>query len=54
MKGKSEGGRHWVQWQDPHPKPAYLFALVAGDFDVLRDNYVTSQSGRDVDLRNLC
>ncbi|WP_019275529.1 aminopeptidase N [Vibrio coralliilyticus] len=48
-EGDLEGGRHWVQWQDPHPKPAYLFALVAGDFDVLRDKYVT-KSGRDVAL----
>ncbi len=48
-QGDLEGGRHFVQWQDPHPKPAYLFALVAGDFDVLRDNYVT-QSGRNVEL----
>ncbi len=48
-EGEVEGGRHWVKWQDPHPKPAYLFALVAGDFDVLRDKYVT-QSGRNVDL----
>ena len=48
-QGELEGGRHWVQWQDPHPKPAYLFALVAGDFDVLRDKFVT-QSGRSVDL----
>ncbi|EGR1984526.1 TPA: aminopeptidase N [Vibrio parahaemolyticus] len=48
-KGEAENGRHWVQWQDPHPKPAYLFALVAGDFDVLRDKY-TTMSGRNVDL----
>ncbi|MEX0333915.1 aminopeptidase N [Vibrio tubiashii] len=48
-EGELEGGRHWVQWQDPHPKPAYLFALVAGDFDVLRDKYVT-KSGRNVEL----
>ncbi|MDC5812989.1 aminopeptidase N [Vibrio europaeus] len=48
-EGELEGGRHWVQWQDPHPKPAYLFALVAGDFDVLRDKYIT-QSGRNVEL----
>ncbi|MCW8333771.1 aminopeptidase N [Vibrio paucivorans] len=47
--GDLTDGRHWVQWQDPHPKPAYLFALVAGDFDVLRDQYKT-QSGRDVEL----
>ncbi|MCU8560571.1 aminopeptidase N [Vibrio vulnificus] len=48
-EGELEGGRHWVQWQDPHPKPAYLFALVAGDFDVLCDKFVT-KSGRSVDL----
>ncbi|TVU63034.1 aminopeptidase N [Vibrio atlanticus] len=48
-EGEAENGRHWVKWQDPHPKPAYLFALVAGDFDVLRDAY-TTKSGRNVDL----
>ncbi|TOB59493.1 aminopeptidase N [Vibrio parahaemolyticus] len=48
-QGEAENGRHWMQWQDPHPKPAYLFALVAGDFDVLRDKY-TTMSGRNVDL----
>ena len=48
-QGEAENGRHWVKWQDPHPKPAYLFALVAGDFDVLRDAY-TTKSGRNVDL----
>lgn len=48
-QGELDHGRHWVQWQDPHPKPSYLFALVAGDFDVLRDQYQT-QSGRQVEL----
>lgn len=48
-QGDLSEGRHWVKWQDPHPKPAYLFALVAGDFDVLRDRYKT-KSGRDVAL----
>jgi len=48
-QGETENGRHWVKWQDPHPKPAYLFALVAGDFDVLRDKYIT-KSGRNVEL----
>jgi len=47
--GDLDNARHWVQWRDPYPKPAYLFALVAGDFDVLRDNYITT-SGRDVKL----
>ncbi len=48
-EGEAEEGRHWVTWQDPHPKPAYLFALVAGDFDVLKDSYMT-MSGRKVAL----
>ncbi|CDG21830.1 Aminopeptidase N [Xenorhabdus poinarii G6] len=48
-QGELEDGRHWVKWQDPFPKPAYLFALVAGDFDVLRDTFVT-RSGREVAL----
>lgn len=47
--GKYEDGRHWVKWQDPFPKPCYLFALVAGDFDVLRDSF-TTRSGREVAL----
>jgi len=57
--GSLDDGRHWVQWQDPFPKPSYLFALVAGDFDVLRDSFKT-RSGRDVALElfvdrgNLC
>lgn len=44
-----DDGRHWVQWQDPFPKPSYLFALVAGDFDVLCDTFI-SKSQRKVDL----
>ena len=48
-QGELADGRHWVQWQDPFPKPAYLFALVAGDFDILRDQF-TTQSNRKVDL----
>ena len=47
--GELGDGRHWVSWQDPFPKPCYLFALVAGDFDVLRDEFVT-RSGRRVAL----
>lgn len=42
-------GMHQVVWEDPMPKPSYLFALVAGDFDVLEDHYVVA-SGRDVKL----
>ncbi|MBB3934520.1 aminopeptidase N [Aureimonas phyllosphaerae] len=47
--GDLDGGRHYAVWDDPHPKPSYLFALVAGRLDVLTDTFET-QSGRDVDL----
>lgn len=48
--GSADNGRHWVKWEDPFKKPCYLFALVAGDFDLLEDRYIT-QSGREVALR---
>ncbi|MCK8537953.1 aminopeptidase N [Yersinia ruckeri] len=48
-QGELADGRHWVKWEDPFPKPSYLFALVAGDFDVLRDSFIT-RSGREVAL----
>lgn len=48
--GEDEGGRHWVTWDDPWPKPSYLFALVAGDLALLEDRYTTA-SGREVALR---
>ena len=38
-------GRHQAIWEDPHPKPCYLFALVAGDFDC-REQTITTRSGR--------
>ena len=47
--GVSSHGRHWSKWQDPHPKPCYLFALVAGDLVGTRDE-LTTKSGRRVDL----
>ncbi|MBA6349024.1 MULTISPECIES: aminopeptidase N [unclassified Colwellia] len=40
-------GKHFTCWHDPHPKPCYLFALVAGDFDLLVDTF-TTQDKRDV------
>lgn len=43
-------GRHEVVWQDPFHKPSYLFALVAGDFDI-RENTVRTRNGRDVLLQ---
>jgi aminopeptidase N len=48
--GELPGGRHFAVWNDPFPKPCYLFALVAGELDVLADEFVT-MSGRKVDLR---
>ena len=48
--GERPNGRHYAIWEDPFPKPAYLFALVAGDLAVLEDRFVTS-SGRDVSLQ---
>ncbi|MFL5258405.1 MAG: aminopeptidase N [Hyphomicrobiales bacterium] len=42
--------RHYAVWDDPFPKPSYLFALVAGDLGVVRDEF-TTRSGRKVELR---
>ena len=48
--GPLVGGRHFAVWNDPFPKPCYLFALVAGQLDELADSFVT-MSGREVQLR---
>ena len=48
--GEAPGGRHFVVWHDPHPKPSYLFALVGGDLACVEDHFVT-MSGRNVTLR---
>jgi len=49
-----EGGekptRHWVRWEDPFPKPSYLFAMVAAKLDKQEDSFVT-RSGRNVRLQ---
>ena len=47
--GDEADGRHWATWEDPFKKPAYLFAVVAGKLDVLRDTFTTA-SGRSVQL----
>jgi aminopeptidase N len=47
--GDRPDGRHFAIWEDPHPKPSYLFALVAGDLVALRDSF-TTKSGREVAL----
>ncbi|HJV40992.1 aminopeptidase N [Caulobacter sp.] len=49
-QGSLDGARHFAEWVDPFPKPSYLFALVAGDLDVLTDTFVT-MSGREVALK---
>ncbi len=42
-------GENWVEWHDPWPKPAYLFALVAGDLRATSGQFRT-MSGKDIDL----
>src|SRR3990167_4382013 len=49
-QGELPHGRHWVKWVDPFKKPSYLFALVAGDFDLLEDRF-TTQSEREIALK---
>ena len=48
-QGLFDDGRHWVRWHDPHPKPAYLFALVAGPLHRQQDTFIT-MSGKTVSL----
>ncbi len=48
-KGDAANGRHFTVWNDPTPKSCYLFALVAGDLEVVHDTF-TTRSGRKVDL----
>lgn len=47
--GDLPNGQHFAVWEDPFPKPSYLFALVAGGFDRISDNF-TTMSGRDIKL----
>ena len=48
-RGDIDARRHWAKWVDPHPKPSYLFALVAGDLVAVEDRF-TTRSGKDVAL----
>ena len=48
--GALDDGRHFARWEDPFPKPSYLFALVAGPLECLEDRF-TTRSGREVTLR---
>lgn len=47
--GKLSGGRHWALWEDPHPKPSYIFAIAAGQFASIEEEFETA-SGRKVKL----
>lgn len=47
--GVLDNGRHYAVWHDPHPKPCYLFALVAGSLGVISDQFITC-SGKQVAL----
>jgi aminopeptidase N len=49
-RGDLAGGWHYAVWQDPFPKPSYLFALVGGRLGCVEDRFVTA-SGRDVALK---
>ncbi|WDR06375.1 aminopeptidase N [Devosia rhodophyticola] len=51
--GDAGDGRHFAVWQDLHPKPAYLFAMVAGDLGSITDSFTTA-SGKKVDLAIYC
>jgi aminopeptidase N len=52
-QGAAGDDMHYVVWEDPFPKPAYLFALVAGDLGVIKDSF-TTMSGREVELGIYC
>lgn len=47
--GEMSNNRHFAEWHDPHPKPSYLFAMVAGKLDKISENF-TTKSGKKVDL----
>ncbi|MBI1406854.1 MAG: aminopeptidase N [Caulobacter sp.] len=48
--GPLDGGRHFAVWEDPFRKPCYLFALVAGELDVLEGDF-TTMTGRRIALK---
>jgi aminopeptidase N len=52
-EGEDPDGMHFAVWDDPHPKPAYLFAMVAGDLGSIHDSFTTA-SGRKVALGIYC
>jgi aminopeptidase N len=52
-RGDAGDGQHFAVWEDPFPKPSYLFALVAGDLGSITDSFTTA-SGRKVHLAIYC
>lgn len=48
-----DNGKHLALWEDPFPKPSYLFALVAGDLGCVHDTFIT-MSGKTIDLNIYC
>ncbi|NOQ36611.1 MAG: aminopeptidase N [Methylococcaceae bacterium] len=48
--GELKNNRHWVTWEDPFAKPCYLFALVAGQLEVIEDSF-TTMTGREIALQ---
>ncbi len=52
-RGEAGDGQHYAVWEDPFPKPSYLFALVAGDLGSITDSFTTA-SGRKVALAIYC
>ena len=48
-QGEEAGGRHWMTWEDPFPKPSYLFAMVAAKLERNEDSFIT-MSGREAKL----
>jgi aminopeptidase N len=52
-EGKVGTKRHFAIWEDPHPKPAYLFAMVGGKLGCVTGGF-TTKSGREVELRVYC
>ena len=49
-EGPADDGRHFAVWQDPFPKPSYLFCIVAGNLGSISSTYTTQPSGRKVHL----
>ncbi|MFM7449413.1 MAG: aminopeptidase N [Leptolyngbyaceae cyanobacterium] len=49
-QGEEANGRHWATWEDPFPKPSYLFAMVAAKLEHRADTFMT-QSGRKILLQ---